>query len=379
MKIVSIEPTPSPHSMKINVNEMLADGSYFQYKRTDDLTNAPDYAKNLLQIDGIISIYRVVDFITIARNPKTAWEAILPAVQETLGVTKDAVIDQQPTNIIEENDNAFGEVRVFLQMFRQIPMQIKLEDGETEKRVGLPPAFADAVLRATTPTTNIIFERKWVEQSVRYGTLDEIGIEVLEELKASYDEERLEQLVEHALAEKDVVEEKQQVTLKTLEDPDWRVRYAALDRLGDPTLADIPVLNKALDDTKSSIRRLATAYLGMIEEKEVLPYLYKALKDKAANVRRTAGDCLSDLGFPEAMPEMIETLKDENRIVRWRAAMYLYEVGDESAVPALEEAINDPEFEVRLQIRMALERIKGGEAAKGSIWSQMLGATKSKE
>lgn len=379
MKIVSIEPTPSPHSMKINVNEMLADGSYFQYKRTDDLTNAPDYAKNLLQIDGIISIYRVVDFITIARNPKTAWEAILPAVQETLGVTKDADIDQQPTNIIEENDNAFGEVRVFLQMFRQIPMQIKLEDGETEKRVGLPPAFADAVLRATTPTTNIIFERKWVEQSVRYGTLDEIGIEVLEELKASYDEERLEQLVEHALAEKDVVEEKQQVTLQTLEDPDWRVRYAALDRLGDPTLADIPVLNKALDDTKSSIRRLATAYLGMIEEKEVLPYLYKALKDKAANVRRTAGDCLSDLGFPEAMPEMIETLKDENRIVRWRAAMYLYEVGDESAVPALEEAINDPEFEVRLQIRMALERIKGGEAAKGSIWSQMLGATKSTE
>lgn len=379
MKIVSIEPTPSPHSMKINVNEMLADGNYFQYKRTDDLTNAPEYAKKLLQIDGIISIYRVVDFITIARNPKKAWEVILPAVQETLGVTEDAVIDQQPTNIIEENDNAFGEVRVFLQMFRQIPMQIKLEDGETEKRVGLPPEFADAVLRATTPTTNIIFERKWVEQGVRYGTLDEIGIEVLEELKASYDEKRLEQLVEHALAEKDMVEEKQQVTLQTLDDPDWRVRYAALDRLGDPTLADIPVLNKALDDTKSSIRRLATAYLGMIEEKEVLPYLYKALKDKAANVRRTAGDCLSDLGFPEAMPEMIETLKDENRIVRWRAAMYLYEVGDESAVPALEEAINDPEFEVRLQIRMALERIKGGESAKGSIWSQMLDATKSKE
>src|SRR5699024_8170242 len=116
-----------------------------------------------------------------------------------------------------------------------------------------------------------------------------------------------------------------------------------------------------------------------IEEIEVLPYLYKALKDKAANVRRTAGDCLSDLGFQEAMPEMIETLKDDNRIVRWRAAMFLYEVGDETAIDALEEAKDDPEFEVRLQINMALERIKGGAEAKGSIWHQMTQAVAKKD
>ena len=42
---------------------------------------------------------------------------------------------------------------------------------------------------------------------------------------------------------------------------------------------------------------LATVYLGMIKETEVLPLLYKALKDKTVTVRRTAGDCLSDLGF----------------------------------------------------------------------------------
>ena len=44
-----------------------------------------------------------------------------------------------------------------------------------------------------------------------------------------------------------------------------------------------------------SIRRLATVYLGMIEDKAVVPALTKALKDKSAAVRRTAGDCMSDL------------------------------------------------------------------------------------
>jgi len=107
--------------------------------------------------------------------------------------------------------------------------------------------------------------------------------------------------------------------------------------------------------------------------------LYEALADKAVNVRRTAGDCISDLGFTEAIPNMIETLKDKSRIVRWRGAMYLYEAGDESAIPALEEAsAEEPEFEVRMQIQLALERIQGGEKAKGSVWHQMTQAAKSK-
>jgi len=96
------------------------------------------------------------------------------------------------------------------------------------------------------------------------------------------------------------------------------------------------------------------------------------------NVRRTAGDCISDLGFKDAMSEMIQTLSDKSRIVRWRAAMFLYEVGDETAIPALEKGLEDPEFEVRMQVKMALDRIKGGKKAEGSIWHQMAEAAKEK-
>jgi HEAT repeat protein len=80
---------------------------------------------------------------------------------------------------------------------------------------------------------------------------------------------------------------------------------------------------------------------------------------------------LSDIGDVEAIPVMVEALNDTSKLVRWRAAMFLYENGDESVLPALKAAENDPEFEVSMQVKMAIERIKGGEEAKGSVWKQM--------
>ncbi|MCT1577447.1 conserved virulence factor C family protein [Oceanobacillus kimchii] len=375
MKIVSIEPTPSPHSMKINLNESLPPDETYNYNEKDDLNNAPNYIQQLFSLTGVKNIYRVVDFIALARHPKTSWEELLPQVREVLGTTEEISI-QNVTPSVEQD--SFGEVRVFIQMFLGIPMQVKLEEDDEEKRFGLPELFTNTVMDASPASTNVIMDRKWVEQHPRYGDMDEIGEEVVEELKASYDEERLRTLVNVAF-QTDKTEQSssyyQSVPIEKLDDPNWKNRYAALDRL-DPTIDDLDLLEKALHDEKSSIRRLATAYLGMIEDKKVLPLLYLALEDKAVNVRRTAGDCISDLGFVEATPKMITTLKDKSRLVRWRAAMFLYEVGDESAIAPLEDAADDPEFEVRMQINMALERIRGGKEAQGSVWHQMTQATK---
>ncbi|MEW9677289.1 conserved virulence factor C family protein [Lentibacillus sp. L22] len=380
MKIVSIEPTPSPHSMKINVDERLANGQTENYKRDDELIDAPDYVKSLFEINGVKGLYRVIDFIALERNPRVAWEEILPAVRDVLGSTEeDTDTDQLFTSHMPTDDN-YGEVKVFIQKFRQLPVQVKLQDGEREQRFGLPERFMNATMEASAASDNMLMERKWVEQMPRYGDIETIGQEVVEEITASYDQERLQQLLQAALsdnyAEENTGPVRKKVTLDMLDNPNWKDRYAALDQMADPTVDDLAVLDKALDDQKASIRRLATAYLGMIEDREVLPYLYKALNDKAVNVRRTAGDCLSDLGFTEAIPEMINKLSDPNRLVRWRAAMYLYEVGDETAVPALKKALDDPEFEVRMQVKMALARIEGGEKAEGSIWYQMSQVTK---
>ncbi len=375
MKIVSIEPTPSPNSMKINLSQELPAGDTRQYKPETDLTNAPDYIQKLMAVPGVKGLYHVMDFIALERNARFAWEDILPGAREAFGQEME-----ESSTSDKDSVEDFGEVKVFIQMFREIPMQVKLEEGDAEHRFGLPDRFMEAAMKASSASDNMVMEREWKEQNARYGPVAEIGTEVTEEISATYHDERLGELVKAAFDPNRQNQtnrlEKKNVTLAMLDAPDWKERYAALDRM-DPDLSDLPVLEKALSDEKASVRRLATVYLGMIESKEVLPLLYQALRDKSVTVRRTAGDCMSDLGFVEAIPEMIESLSDPNKLVRWRAAMYLYEVGDETAIPALEEATNDREFEVKMQAGMALERIKGGEEAKGSVWHQMTQARKS--
>lgn len=370
-----MEPTPSPYSMKINLDKSLPDGESENYSNKDDLADAPAYISDLFNIHGVTGLYRVIDFVTLQRNPRVQWEDILPEVRKVLGSNETE--DELFSNAVNSGgDTSFGEINVSLQMIRNIPTQVKLQEGDQEQRFALPDRIMNAAMEAATASGNYLLERKWVEQSPRYGDIEEIGNEVVEELSATYNDKRLKELLELAVNSEIATEERaEKVTLEMFDQPDWRDRYAVLDRM-DSTEADYPVLDKALDDAHSSIRRLAAAFLGMIEEKETLPYLFKALKDKSVNVRRTAGDCLSDFGFKEAIPQMIETLSDKSRIVRWRGAMFLYETGDATAIPALQTALEDSEFEVRMQAKMALARIEGGKVAEGSIWAQMQEAAK---
>ncbi|MFZ7943122.1 conserved virulence factor C family protein [Neobacillus sp. 19] len=377
MKIKTIEPTPSPNTMKINLDQELPMGKSHNYKK-ETANEAPPIIQSILQIEGIKGVYHVVDFLAVERNAKYDWKELLPQVRQAFGEKAD---DAVQTVKVDEH---FGEIKVEIQMFKDIPLQVKLTDSSTERRFGMPDYFLKARERAQLPEDNYILLRKWQNQGVRYGDFDQIGIEVVEELIAAYPKDRLEALVIKAQTSDSTTavghkphRTRNKVTIANLENPDWQIRYQLLEQMDDPELDDLPVLEKALADEKPSIRRLATVYLGMIKEKEVLPLLYRALKDKTVTVRRTAGDCLSDLGFAEASEEMAKALQDQSKLVRWRAAMFLYEVGDEKSIPALKAAENDREFEVSLQIKMAIERIEGGEEAMGSVWKQMTEARKS--
>ncbi|MGB3102938.1 MAG: HEAT repeat domain-containing protein, partial [Psychrobacillus psychrotolerans] len=165
-------------------------------------------------------------------------------------------------------------------------------------------------------------------------------------------------------------------TLAQFEVSEWEQRFQLLNNLINPEIEDLPILERAVQDEQVSIRRLATVYLGLIEDEAVVPYLEMALKDKSSAVRRTAGDAMSDLGFEQFADAMKIALFDKNKLVRWRAAMYFYEVGDTDSLPALKEAMDDKEYEVKLQVLMAIARIEGGEEAKGSVWKQMSEARK---
>src|SRR5690625_7603391 len=176
--------------MKINVTEELPDGESLNFKHTDILTEAPEYIQKLFEIDGIINIYRCFDFITIARQPRTPWEEILPQVRQVLG-SKEENVDKSQKTTSKSAENTDREITMYVQMLRGIPMQVKVEDGEEERRFGLPERFTDAVMDASEATENVIFAREWVEQDhVRYGNIHEISRQVAEEITATRSEER---------------------------------------------------------------------------------------------------------------------------------------------------------------------------------------------
>lgn len=365
MKIIAVEPTPSPNTMKFTLSEELPQGTANNYNR-DKLEEAPEFVKEIFKIEGVKGLYHVADFIAVDRHPKAEWQNILPAVKRVFGEEAE---DEESSQI----DEHFGEIQVQVQMFKDIPMQVKVTDGDTEHREALSAKFVDAVAAAAKPDDNVVMQRKWVEQRPRYGDLEEAAKEVAEEIEATYSKDRLDQLAASALLpeeEKKPARKWLKVTEEMLDVDDWKKRFALLEQM-DPQLEDLSVLQKALNDEKPSIRRLAVVYLGMLESDEAVPYLEEAMKDKSVTVRRTAGDAFSDLGSKAGMDAMISALEDKSKLVRWRAAMFLYELGDERALPALKKAEEDAEFEVSLQAKLASARIESGDEAKGSVWKQM--------
>ncbi|OPA74148.1 virulence factor [Paenibacillus selenitireducens] len=372
MKIISIEPTPSPNSMKLHLDESLAAGVRKTYTSENE-RSAPGFIQKMLAIPGVKSVFHTADFVAIDRHPRGDWAQILGEVRDLFGASEgDAPLAEWDPNAA----NSFGEAQVLVQYFRSIPMQIRVKAGLEEARVGLSDRFTQAV--SDVASASLIKERKLVEFGVRYGELADIAKEVEQELEAAYGKERLQKLVQQAIAmgasAEPLIEERGELSdseiAALLRDADWRVRYAALDRM-QPTPARLPLLAEALRDAQSSIRRLAVVYLGELRVPDVMPLLFAALRDTSAAVRRTAGDTLSDIGDAVAIGPMIEALSDSNKLVRWRAARFLYEAGDETALDALRTATADQEFEVSLQAKMAVERIEAGEAAAGTVWQQM--------
>lgn len=377
MKIISIEPTPSPNAMKLNLDESLAPGTAYSFT-AEDARRAPAHLKALLAIAGVKSVYQTADFIALERAASADWRAILAAVRECFGSAETAGSGTLAPDASEES--GFGEATVLVQMFRGIPMQVRVRAGNEESRVALPERFAAAAVKAGTASPNLIRERQLVDHGVRYGELPEIAAQVAAELDAAYDDARLAALVAQAEQMGDAPEAApepsapetltpEQIAAQ-LDDADWKVRYAALERL-KPAPETLGIVAKALADSNFSVRRLAVASLGEIKGPEAVRHLIAMLKDPSAAVRRTAGDALSDIGDPAAQPAMIEALADKSKIVRWRAARFLYDLGDASSLDALRKAADDPEFEVALQARMAVERIASGEAAAGTVWQQM--------
>ena len=367
MKLIGIEPTPNPNSMKLMLDETLAPGVKATYRAGDEVS-AP-LIRDLLSIAGVAGLFHTSDFMAVQRTPGTDWQGILAQVRTAF----DAASGVSAEVAVPRMGGSAREMLVSMQVFRGIPMQVKVTGGGEEIRRELGRRFDAAVKRAMPAARNPLMERRWVDLGTRYGDAGEVADSVVAEVRALYDSERLARLADRALSPDPDAPEAgpdRRRLIEDLGDPDWRARYRALRRLGaDAGL--LPRIVALAGDAHLSVRRQAIVLLGLSRDQRALAPLRDALRDPIAAVRRTAGDALNDLGDPEVAGAVAETLTDGSALVRWRAARFLFELGDERSLPNLRAARDDRVFEVRMQIEQAIERIESGARPEGPVWQRM--------
>ncbi|WP_235193431.1 virulence factor, partial [Exiguobacterium sp. AB2] len=358
MKLIAIEPTPSPNNLKIIVEPAFT-GRGVTYDKAS--TDVPDVISDIVALRGVKSVYAVSDFLAVERHPKHDWHDVMNEIRRAFG-------EDVPEVSAARMAADYEPVHVSIQFILDVPMQIKLVKGDEEKRVGLSKRFVDAAIDVQAQVKNVIQDRRWVEQAPRYGELGDVADVVLEELEAAYPQDRVTRIVARAFGR----EADYEANANRLQSDNWKERLAFLDEL-EIVPDNIVYFRRALEDNVMAIRRQAVVMIGMFEtnREEYVTYIEQALVDSSPIVRRTAGDTVSDWALPQSQPSMIEALKDKSKLVRWRAARFLFDCGDEQAVPALRIAEDDAEFEVALQARLAKERITSGETALGTVWQQI--------
>ena len=384
MKLRSIETTPSPNCMKLNLDAQTLTKP-LTLKAGEPTVDVPEIFQNLLAIEGIQSIFVVSDFVTLTRKGSVDWQPILTAAGEVLGLAEDAESDlnEKLADVSHPKEKSaaqnFGQVEVAIQKFRGIPVQVRVMDDAQQSRVALPERFNQALQRAIAATdANYVAERIWAPYQPQFGEVEAIAQQIAEELDSLINDQDLAVLEQQAITtDLKAVASKpsQQRLLADLQSPDWKQRLKAIQTIAIDEETFSAVV-ETLKDDRATIRRWAAALLGASERSDAVDRLAEVLRsDPSPIVRRTAGDALSDLGHTQASGAMMAALSDSSGLVRWRAGRFFNELGDESAIEALTRAVEaESEFDVRVELTAAIDRIRAGKASQLPMWMRISNA-----
>lgn len=81
MHIKSIEDTPNYNTIKINLSEKRKDNQSNTYTSAQD--GQPDFINRLFDIEGVKSVFYVMDFISVDKEEYTNWDDLVPKIEDT--------------------------------------------------------------------------------------------------------------------------------------------------------------------------------------------------------------------------------------------------------------------------------------------------------
>ena len=81
MHIKSIEDTPNYNTIKINLSEKRKDNQSNTYTSAQD--GQPDFINRLFDIEGVKSVFYVMDFISVDKEEYANWDDLVPKTEDT--------------------------------------------------------------------------------------------------------------------------------------------------------------------------------------------------------------------------------------------------------------------------------------------------------
>lgn len=73
------EDTPNPNAKRFALDTRLP--ATMNFKSAEDAAGNP-FAKALFEVDGVVQVFGVNDFVTVNRRPGADWEPIIEAVRK---------------------------------------------------------------------------------------------------------------------------------------------------------------------------------------------------------------------------------------------------------------------------------------------------------
>jgi len=146
--------------------------------------------------------------------------------------------------------------------------------------------------------------------------------------------------------------------------PDGETRYRAVAELDTAWAEDLAVLLERLDDPSWRVRSAAVDRIGALADPAPVLGALLALLSGGPSVgsREASASALVRVGRP-AVPPLVERLGAEEADLRQASAWVLGQIGDRRTVPALAARLADLDQNVRAAAAEALARVGGGEAA----------------
>lgn len=80
MEIVSISETPNHNTMKITLSESREDMKSNTYTSAEE--GQPEFINALFEIEGVKSIFYVMDFISDDKEDQADWQTLIPQIED---------------------------------------------------------------------------------------------------------------------------------------------------------------------------------------------------------------------------------------------------------------------------------------------------------